>query len=160
MPNAPALWGAGLACALGGAIAGNALGSVQPIDRSVLTELYQSHDLSEESAFSGSRPPDHYPLVTRAGTVPVGELGMRGLYRQARYQPRVYAADYTVSDVHVEEYRPSEDWRPETEHQASRVEVEAAAEAEEPLQLAGGPVALPARGEAKSIDVDAVLALR
>lgn len=160
MFNAPALWGAALASALGGAIAGNALGSVQPIDRSVLTEMYQSHPSTTGYASGDDRPPDHYPLVTRAGTVPVAELATRGLYRQARYQPRVYAANYGGYEPAVETYQYDEGWSGHTEMTAptsSASPEPPKSAADGALRLAAEPATLSVPGAAKTIDVGAAL---
>ena len=165
MSKSPMLWGAGLACALGGAIAGNALGSAPVLDRSTVATLYQTHETAEPIMRDGEMPPDHYPLVTKAGTVPVGELSMRGLYSQRRYRAFAYAADYAPAEVHVDEWRYDEDWRPQASDQALAVgdpapEAADAGEAEEPLQLAAGPASIAAEGQAKTVDVNAALAMR
>ena len=164
MTKSPVLWGAGLACALGGAIAGNALGSTPPLDHSIVASFYQTHETSEQPARDNEPLPDHYPLVTKAGTVPVGELSMRGLYSQRRYRAFAYAADYGPSDAHVDEWRYREDWRPQVTDEAlaigDPVPEPVPSEAAEPLQLAAGPASLAPEGQAKTVDVNAALAMR
>ena len=169
MTMSPMLWGAGLACALGGAIAGNALGSTPPLDRSTIAMLYQTHETTEGMSAEGERPPDHYPLVTRNGTVPVGELAMRGLYSQRRYQAYLYAADYAPAEAVYEDYQPGEEWRDERTREAlaaadaanhSEFAADAEKEAVLPLQLAAGPATVSPEGNAKLIDVQATLAMR
>ena len=80
-------WGLGLACVIGGAAAGNAVGSAQPLTRSALTQLDEPDDRAAPPLPTRKPLPDHYPLVTRQGTVPVAALATRGLYSQARYRP-------------------------------------------------------------------------
>ena len=94
MTKSPFLWLAGVTCALGGAVAGNALGSTPVIARPAIGTFYQSHDdavLSDDTA--STLLPDHYALVTRERTVSVAELADRGLYSQSRYR-----GVYTSSD--------------------------------------------------------------
>lgn len=169
MTVSPMLWGAGLACALGGAIAGNALGSAPPLDRSTIATYYQTHETTEGLAPEGERPPDHYPLVTRSGTVPMGELAMRGLYSQARYRAYLYAADYKPAEAVYQEYQPGEEWRDAPTRAALALgdpapepgpEADAESEASEPLQLAAGPASVDPEGRAKLVDVNATLAMR
>ncbi len=162
------IWGAGLACVLGGAVAGNALGSTQPLDRSTIQTFYQSHEMAEGRAEEAVRPPDHYPLVTRNGTVPVGELATRGLYSQARYRAYLYPAEYAPAEVGYEEYRPGEEWRDAPTREAlalgdPHVQTEDAmteSDGAEPLQLAAGPANVESVGQAKMVDVNAALAMR
>ena len=166
MTKSPMLWGAGLACALGGAIAGNALGSTPVLDRSTVADFYQVHETAEPTARQGEPPRDHYPLVTPSGTVPVGELAMRGLYSQRRYRAFAYAADYAPSEMDVEEWQPNDDWRPRARDEALAIgdpKPEPAgneSEPAEPLQLAAGPASIPGEGKAKVVDVNATLAMR
>lgn len=152
MFKAPALYGAVLACALGGAIAGNALGSTPVVDRSVITALYQFHETPAPATEDERRPPDHYPLVTRGGVVPVAQLSDRGLFSQARYR----APDWGYAgEVH---YDPVPELK-EVEMPAPQPEQEPVAlAAVEPLQLEDGPARVT--GQAKIIDVEAALALR
>lgn len=171
MTMSPMLWGASLACALGGAVAGNALGSTPILDRPTIGSFYQSH----EDSVSGreaedERPPDHYPLKTRAGIVPVAELGMRGLYSQARYRAVAYyqPVEYTAADYGLAEPIERHDVAIDTagsgyDRPAEVSPVpESAAESEPPppLQLAAGPATVPAEGRAKMIHVPDVLAMR
>jgi hypothetical protein len=165
------LWGAGLACALGGAVAGNALGSTPILDRPAIGSFYQVHDSAEPLSPSRERLPDHYPLVTKNGTVPVGELSMRGLYSQKRYRSYLARADYAPEELRYAEYRPGEEWRdaatraalasgdPPVGHEPeqARDETENAAA---PLQLAAGPASIEGGGQARLMDVNAALAMR
>lgn len=163
------MWGAGLACALGGAVAGTALGSTPVLDRPTIGAFYQSHDQAAGSLAAEERVlPDHYPLVTRNGTVSVAELADRGLYSQRRYRAVFYAVDsgpgyapasyepdqprYTDEDPALRvgdaaDARPNSQW----------VERDAAPE---PLQLAAGPATIAASGQAKTVNVEAALAMR
>ena len=105
MISPPLLWGAGLVCAVGGAIAGTALGSSPVVAASATTEYYQNHETS-----SGRQPtvtagvmPDRYPLVTARGTIRVAQLSERGLFSQTRYrvldrQPYVEPASYVAGN--------------------------------------------------------------
>lgn len=140
-----------LACALGGAIAGNAVGSSPVTDRSTVETYYQSHasaplDVAEQRAL-----PDHYPLVTGRGVVPVAELSDRGLFSQARYRRLEAFVDYPSMEGDVgpgENFIDGEpgDLGPPVP------------EPPPPLELARGPAQLP--GGAKMIDVQAALAMR
>lgn len=168
MTKSPMLWGAGLACALGGAVAGTALGSTPILDRSTFETFYQLHDDTASQARGERQLPDHYPLVTREGTVPVAQLAERGLYSQSRYRAYVYA-DYTPAEVQLDEYRPGEEWRDEATREAYAMADRAGSpepsrepetEAGEPLQLAAGPATVESQGEAKLVEVDAALAMR
>jgi hypothetical protein len=144
------------------------LGSTPILDRPTIGTFYQTHeDNGFENAGERESPPDHYPLETRAGTVPVAELGMRGLYSQARYRALTYA--------YVSDYRPAEfaaDYQPasyESDDEsvrigdpapAARLPESPEARPEAPLQLAAGPASIAPEGQAKLIDVQATLALR
>lgn len=161
MTKSPMLWGAGLACALGGAVAGNALGSTPPLDRSTIAMMYQSHETTMPDAADRLPPPDHYPLVTRQGTVPVAELSTRGLYSQRRYQAVLYAADYGPSELAVADYGPGEDLvRYEGRDEAVRIGDPPPSEAAEPLDLAEPATMAATQGNARLIDVEATLAMR
>lgn len=152
------VWGAGLACALGGAVAGNALGSVPIIDRSMLQTYYQMHASSTATA-PGRTLPDHYPLVTREGTVPVAALSERGLYSQARYKAFVYAYSGDPGPAPMPADWPADAPAKPTPERPAMAELAAAAEADpqeivrEPLELAAGPAALAEAGQARLIDV-------
>lgn len=164
MTKSPKLWGAGLACALGGAIAGNALGSTPVLGRATVADFYQTHQTTEQQARQSKPLPDHYPLVTRAGTVPVGELATRGLYSQRRYRAFADAAGYVPPEVDVEAWQPGEDWRPQAKDEALAIgdpaPQPAAIDAAEPLQLAAGPANLSSEGQVRTVDVNAALAMR
>ena len=164
MTKSPILWGAGLACALGGAVAGNAVGSTPMLDRPTIGSYYQTHESAQNSS-ARELLPDHYPLETRDGTVPVAELSDRGLYRQARYRALVHAADYGPAEVAVADYQPDDRLaRYEGADESVRIGDPGAgaphAEPAEPLQLAAGPAEVATEGKAKLIDVRATLALR
>ena len=154
------LWGAGLVCALGGAFAGNALGSVPMLDRSTLQTYYQSHE-DNAAEERGEVLPDHYPLVTREGTVPVAALSERGLYSQARYRAFAYAYTGDPGPAPLPEYPEVEDAPAEAATTvAAEVVVNEAVEppATAPLRLAAGPAAVASAGQAKLIDVTLALA--
>lgn len=170
MTKSPMLWGAGLACALGGAIAGNALGSTPVLDRSTIGSFYQAHETAPGDQAQREPLPDHYPLVTRAGTVPVGELSMRGLYSQRRYRALAYYADYVPTEAMLDDRRTEwqpmgyaradEPIEPSSEAIARHDAERGSAEPAEALQLAGGPATVQGEGNAKLVDVKAVLAMR
>lgn len=162
MTKSSILWGAGLTFALGGVVAGNALGSTPVLDRPTIGAFFQSHDDSAFLDRAKREPlPDHYPLVTRSGTVPVAELRMRGLYSQARY--RAYAAVSDYGPV-ATDYEPAQDIpRYETADESVRIgdpAYDAAPVAAAPLQFAARPGSVETEGSAKLIDVQAVLAMR
>lgn len=131
MTKSPVLWGAGLVLAAGAAAAGNALGSLDPVDRGYALAYWQDHPVP--STGRNPRPiaatPDRYPLVTPAGTVPVDRLADRGLYSQRRYR-EVFAE---ASGFRIDTDQPSVD-----EPREAMVETRLA-KAEEPL-----PVVSPA----------------
>lgn len=108
MTKSPILWGAGLACALGGAVAGNALGSTPILDRPAAEAFYQQHETAYGSETTQEALPDHYPLVTREGTVPVAALSDRGLYSQRRYRAFALATEYTPAEAEaLSSYEPT-----------------------------------------------------
>lgn len=82
-----------------GAISGSAIGK-SPMLMSDDDVLPSASAPSSTRHFSSQRLPDHYPLVTPDGTVPVAELAMRGRYRdrQVMFEDDVdraeLAADY------------------------------------------------------------------
>lgn len=169
MPNRFYLIGAGVACGLSGAVAGNALGSVSVLDRSTLAAYHQSHG-SLDAASPGRALPDHYPLITRTGIVPVAALSERGLYSQPRYRRFAYAggpgtapeigepegdaASSYAGDTYVADQDPSSDQNDEG------VTLASAEAAPAPLQLSTGPIGFDRTGQAKRIDVSMTLALR
>lgn len=171
MTKSPMLWGAGLACALGAAVAGNALGSTPVVDRPTIGFYYQTHDAAPYPVGASSAPlPDHYPLVTRSGIVPVAELGTRGLYSQARYRPDSYAvndgpAGYAPPGGNPEASSPDYEFGDSspTRNDGATPGRQATASAETgpaaPLQLASGPASVSS-GKARMIDVNATLAMR
>lgn len=153
MTRSPLLWGIGLACALGGAIAGNALGSIPITDRSVVSTFYQSHETAVAEPAERGALPDHYPLVTRNGVVPVAELSDRGLFSQARYRV------FRPADAFAFETAPDPRPRRGAGEPIDTQKVEADGPAPlEPLEMAHGPAQLTMPG--KIIDVQAALAMR
>lgn len=173
MIKSPMLWGAGLACALGGAaVAGNALGSTPILDRPTFGSYYQSHDIAEGIEAAREPLPDHYPLVTRAGTIPVGELSMRGLYSQRRYRALAYYTDYVPAEATSDEYRSDWDQRYAALDESQQIgdpspgtdlrddAADASSTPAEPLQLAAGPANVSSQGNARLVDVHATLAMR
>lgn len=166
MPVSPMTCGAALASVVAGALAGDALGSAQMLDRSALGAYYQSHeDAKPAEANRDERPPDHYPLVTPTGTIPVAALSTRGLYSQARYQAVAYADAYQPVEFTAVDYEP--DLGPDVVDSSSLGNSDpeptpnpvAVSKPKEPLQLASGPTSLEPAGRAKVIDVQAALAL-
>ena len=85
MQLSPWILGAGPAVLIAGVAGGAALGTVPPMQQRGVHELLPQ---AREIAFAGQPQadlPDHYPLITRAGRFEVGDLALRGLYSQARY---------------------------------------------------------------------------
>lgn len=164
MTRFPFLRGAALACALRGAVAGTAIGSTPILDRSVLAAYYQSHDAGAVEARRRALP-DHYPLVTPQGTVPVAALAERGLFSQARYR----ALDAPFGDAPAS-FDPASQEPPAAQpglqlaepagREALAVAPAPAQDAPAPLALADAPALVGDEGRAKLIDVRAELALR
>lgn len=161
MMSSPILWGAGLACALVGAVAGSAVGSTPMLDRSTIAELASVGSGGGEagggaSAARNALLPDHYPLVTRQGTVPVAALSTRGLYSQKRYQVAMLYNDGEAA-MHDAPYDPDADGL----HYASEPPSLGAVPAmpDGPHEVSAGPATDQHDGEAKIIDVSATLAL-
>ena len=137
MTKSPVLWGAGLACALGGAVAGTALGSTPVVDRPIIGTFTQAHDSASLSRGDGAAAlPDHYPLITRHGTIPVEQLAERGLYSQTRFRGSDAGAEMAMEG-------------PGAGYVAAT-----------PLALAAGPAVLNSVGGARSVEVSATLAMR
>lgn len=72
-----------LAVAAVGAVSGQAIGSTPMLRAETVDYLPSSSVTSGEFRSNGNvdRPPDHYPLVTPEGTIPVGELALHGRLR-------------------------------------------------------------------------------
>jgi hypothetical protein len=135
------------------------LGSTPITDRSAITTFYQAHERTIAEGHDHRALPDHYPLVTRSGVVPVAELSDRGLFSQARYNSFLAGTGYaaTIEDG------PGPGWEPgpdEVDIAASQhaPAMAAAAVPAEPLDLSQGPAQIA--GQAKIIDVHATLAMR
>jgi hypothetical protein len=77
------LLGACLFAPLAGALAGNSLNTtpLQPAGDPLATIPRHESDFTGRIAFGGFDIPDHYPLVTRHGTIPVEELTFHGRLR-------------------------------------------------------------------------------
>ena len=173
MTHSPFLWLAGVACALGGAVAGHALGSAPVIHRPAIERLYQSHDDGAVSDRASYALPDHYALVTRNGTVPAAELADRGLYSQERYRDLYATADYEAAS-HAEADDPdpasrSQYWGddealrigdPALQPEMVPANLGADERPSEPLTFADGAEAASQTGDARLIDVSATLAMR
>lgn len=164
MTMSPIFVGAGLALALGGALAGNAVGSTSMSDRAASAIHYQSHLDTHGARDSARVLPDHYPLVTREGVVPVARLSERGLFSQTRYRGIDAASAYAEDgpgpgfDTFDRTNPPRQDVR----------QTVASPNASAPLALADGAADVTAakaqmaaaEGQAKIIDVQATLAMR
>lgn len=80
----PRIVAATLVVAVAGAVSGAAIGTHQPLERGVGTD-----QIPEAGILPGAmtrspmekRPPNHYPLVTPKGTVPVADLALRSRLR-------------------------------------------------------------------------------
>jgi hypothetical protein len=148
MTEAPLLWGAALACALGGAVAGTALGSTPMTDRSALESYYQTHRTAADDQLENRALPDRYPLVTGSGVVPVEQLSDRGLFSQARYRPVIALAAH---DVPYDD-DPGPGFEENRDAGSPPPSVHAAVEADTSVDQAGS-------GQGKIIDVQDALAL-
>jgi hypothetical protein len=103
MDLSPRVLGVSALVLLAGILGGAALGTVPPIQQRGVTEwLPEARTLAFDHRAHGDLP-DHYPLVTRAGTFEVHELGERGLYSQARYSYRDAYASYYPEDEWAED---------------------------------------------------------
>ncbi|GMM92626.1 hypothetical protein [Qipengyuania sp. MTN3-11] len=88
--------------AIGGATAGMSIGASPMVAKGIGgSESFGREDGAISSAFYEPRPrqPDHYPLVTPQGTVPIAELALRGRLRNNR----------SGADWSEPEYIPAED---------------------------------------------------
>lgn len=160
MMSSPKLWGVGLVCALAGAVAGSAVGSTPMLDRSTIGDLALvgggGGGGSGANAVSKALLPDHYPLVTRQGTVPVAALSTRGLYSQKRYRVAMLYDDGEAA-MHDAPYDPDADGSPSASGAPSWRAV--ASVPDGPHEVSVGPTVDPHDGEAKIIDVSTTLAL-
>lgn len=108
MTASPIFWCAVAGVAIGGAVAGSELGTSPVLSRSLFGAYYQQHpDAADDGAMTAELPPpDHYPLVTPQGTVPVAALRTRGLYSQARFRAPAYGIDYPAPEFTSADYTP------------------------------------------------------
>ena len=112
--SSPMIWGAAFACAFGGAVAGTALGSTPMLAPGQHGDLMMNTDdgsLFDQASFDMDLP-NHYPLVTPRGTVPVERLSDRGLYSQVRYRAMYYADSFDnpeLADYHIDTYRGTQE---------------------------------------------------
>lgn len=168
MSVSPIALGAASLIALAGAVAGNALGSAPMRDYGAY-EYVSRAEAGHVSAREDPGPPlpDHYPLVTREGTVEVAALSTRGLYSQARFRMPSHAVPDDPPEFTAEDYVPEESFAEYRAAPARFATGRAAApehaappsaETQAPLQLAAGPANVD--GGAKLIDVQASLAMR
>ncbi len=78
---------AAIAVVVAGAVSGSAIGTAPMLDRSD-SSIPAASPRTEIGAFAFDRdqaPPDHYPLVTPTGTIPVAQLALHGRLRNARH---------------------------------------------------------------------------
>ena len=82
-PSRTAFAAAALIFAAVGAASGQAIGDTPIIRKGTGDTLPSANVVADDySHLAGSeRPPDHYPLVTPDGTIPVGELALHGRMR-------------------------------------------------------------------------------
>lgn len=95
-PRRTAFVAAALVAAAVGAVSGQAIGDT-PILRDRSEHFGPSankHDAPAERSAETDRPPDHYPLVTPNGTIPVAELALHGRMRDRN--DGWYAVEETV----------------------------------------------------------------
>jgi hypothetical protein len=109
MQTTAILLGAGAFGLVAGALGGSKI-ATQPIsaaDTDLLAGITQ-HQLADiAQAQNGPRPPDHYPLVTPEGTIPVEQLAFYGVMRDRGYaDPYRYSYDPALG----EDFAYSEDW--------------------------------------------------
>lgn len=151
MTSFPMAWGAALVCALGGAVAGNAVGSAPIFSRSAITAAYEPGETSTIDRRELRPLPNHYPLVTPNGVVEVAQLSDRGLFSQARYRLRhLVETDpiETLADPYeIVEYTPSEGSAPVLADEPSAA-------------VTGSDNHSTDINTAKIIDVEAALAMR
>lgn len=155
MTLSPMAWGIGLAVALGGAIAGNAVGSTPVADRSTVAMFYQSHQTALADSPTRRALPNHYPLGTGSGVVEVAQLSEHGLFSQSRYR----TTHASVAYAHADDSDPGRGLG-ETYAQPGALTAPSA-DAPAPAQppsLAQGMAQVA--GQAKIIDVQATLAMR
>ena len=166
MRVSPGILGAGAAVLVAGVTAGNAFGTVPPMQMRGMHELLPQARTVAYAAGPGTAWPDHYPLITAAGRFEVHELGERGLYSQARYS---YRNAYLAAYYPVEEAEPGYDLAWAAEGEPARVvedapEVVEVAVYEAPQPADGAPAApagaVVAQVTPRMIDVAAELALR
>ncbi|MBO6767490.1 MAG: hypothetical protein JJ901_04180 [Erythrobacter sp.] len=76
-----------LAVVTAGAVSGSAIGSTPMLQRSVASHIPEAPPNAGVGDFkldTRKRPPDHYPLVTPTGTIPVAALASHGRLRDRR----------------------------------------------------------------------------
>ena len=173
MKITPQLLAAVAVVAIGGAVSGAAIGDSPVLPRSSQETLPQAQIAFAPSSprSSSERPPNHYPLKTQEGTVPVAELALHGRYRDtahARSMMRAKEAELRPADYAENYYDEAEVER--LAHADAYVQHPAQAQTmttryTEPQQTDVAPVqqapadAVEMRvGNAKSIDVAAALA--
>jgi hypothetical protein len=151
------------------------LGSTPVLDRPTAGTFYQQHETAYNATAEQEALPDHYPLVTRDGVVPVAALSDRGLYSQNRYRAVAYAVDYTPSEAIAQaDYEPapvrysSDDeglsvGDPAPLSRAAAIQPAVATTPanapQAPLALAQ-PAAVQSNGTAKTINVEVALAMQ
>lgn len=121
-----------VAVAAGGAFAGGAIGSTPMVMKGIGSAM-PSAELGPSDYIAGSaeevRQPDHYPLVTPEGTVPVAELALRGRLRDTRHAWSYGEPEYVPADsAFPEQYSEADlarlsEWEPQPGREAERVAV-------------------------------------
>lgn len=116
-----------LAVGAAGALTGAAIGDLNPVDRGIGDDG-QAFGRFASEAWAGSPAeqsslPDHYPLVTPEGTVPVEELALHGRLRDQRGwwehdDGYMFEADYPdqLSDAEIERLA---EWNPPPQRTSS-----------------------------------------
>ena len=171
MKITPQLLAAVAVVAIGGAVSGAAIGDSPVLPRSSQETLPEAQVsfVPGSHKTSAERPPNHYPLETKDGTIPVAELSLHGRYRDTAHarsmmrardaeQNSVDHAGNYYSDAEVERLAFAEDYgpRPVDPQQSAAARTEQASA--EPVTPEPADFVEMRRGNAKSIDVAAALA--
>ena len=178
MQVSPKILGALSAVVIAGAVSGASIGQTTIKQRGVEYDHAPSYEQSfEQQASDTSEPlPDHYPLVRQGKTIPVAELRDSGLYSNARFRRTFYDTDFAdaaLNEAPPEPYEYAAEPEPPVARTIDLAQAQPMARnAVQPLELDApaetGPaiVQAPAQptpvtaGNARTVDVNAVLAAR
>jgi hypothetical protein len=106
--SSPSILTAVGAVAIGGAVAGATIGNSPVLSKGIGTSLPEQRiNYAADAGLgeTGVHTPDHYPLVTPDGTIPVAQLSLRGRLRDTRGSWNAREPDYIPLDAdHPGEY--------------------------------------------------------